>query len=81
MTYAFTGAALFAGIAFIMLIDLVRYVPRTLQSSTPATTNSGTTTTVPTTITTPIQTNETTAPATSTQPTQTYYAPARSRSS
>ena len=81
MTYVFTTATLVAGVALIMIIDLARYVPRTVQALNPATT-------VPTTIryeantesdqtdtTSGVTPNNTNTPTTTvaTQPTQVQY--------
>lgn len=76
MTYLFTGATLVAGIAFIMILDLARYVPRTVQALNPVPTATTTTSTTTDDTSTPVQTvttTPTTTTTTSTQPTQTYY--------
>lgn len=70
MTYLFTSLALVAGVVFIMILDLSRYVPRTVQALSP-TTPTTTTSTEDTTI--PAATTTTTT--TSTPPTQTYQQP------
>lgn len=86
LTYLATAATLFIGIAFIMALDLVRFVPKTVQAVAPTSTTTTTaatptatdTTTTPTTstATTPTATtNSNSTPATSTQSTQTYYQP------
>ncbi len=74
LAYAFTGATLLAGSALIMVIDLVRYIPRTTQSTVPATTDNGTTPAVDTGTAPTVSTPATT----STQPTQTYQPPVSS---
>lgn len=71
LTYAWTAATMFVGIAFIMALDLVGFLPKTSQASAATTNNSSS---VPAT-TSPVSssTATTTSTPTSSQPTQTTY--------
>lgn len=68
LTYAWTGATMLVGIAFIMVLDLVGYLPKTVSASAATITNNSAATTSPASAASDVNSS-----TTASQPTQTTY--------